>query len=93
MKAIIKVKQKEELPPVGRVNVELFNGHFKTIYYNTKKGFYKEKPLIFYSDNKTTEVRVRFWLKEVELPTEDQVTKHYINYDGHINNPALFGAN
>lgn len=34
-----------------------------------------------------------YWLEKVELPSEDEITQHYLSHKGHINNPALFGAN
>lgn len=36
---------------------------------------------------------VQYWIEEIELPSEEEVTEAYINHKGHINNPALFGAN
>lgn len=36
---------------------------------------------------------IESWLEEIELPSEEEVTEAYINHKGHINNPALFGAN
>jgi hypothetical protein len=39
------------------------------------------------------DVHVTHTIEEIELPSEEEVTKSYLDYKGFINNPALWGAN
>lgn len=36
---------------------------------------------------------IEYWLQEIELPSEEETTKAYLDYKGVINNPVAWARN
>ena len=75
MKVYVKVKASEELP-IGIPFVHII--HEGGLI---DSGFYAQNDKQWYDDESRQLHKVEYWLKEIELPDEDEIDKYAIHYD------------